>query len=81
MPKPTTRKKIDQSNGNPKRFRNYTRHFTKSSSTIDVLEREGIKITDDKVKAEMLNNCFSSVLMNEPPELPDLLLLHILYQK
>ena len=63
---------VDQSKENPKRFWNYTRHFTKSSSTIDVLEKEITKVTDDKVKAEMLNSFFSSVLTDELPELPDL---------
>ena len=39
----------------PKRFYNYARHFTKSSSTVDVLECDGNKIMEDNAKADILN--------------------------
>ena len=42
----------------PKRFFNYTRHFTKFTSTFDVLEHKGLKVTDDETKAELLNSFF-----------------------
>ena len=51
----------------PKRFFNYTRHFTKSTSTVDVLQHEGLKVTDDETKAELLNSFFVSVTTDEPP--------------
>ena len=50
---------------NPKRFFNYCRHFTKSSSTVTVLENDGVKLTDDYDKAEYLNEFFASVLTRE----------------
>ena len=50
----------------PKKFFNYARHFTKSSSTVDVLEQDGIKVSDDEAKADILN-FFCSVLTDEPP--------------
>ena len=60
-------KLTDQIKENPKRFFNYARHFSRSSSTIDVLEENGIKTTDDTKKAEMLNNFFISVNTDETP--------------
>ena len=50
----------------PKRFWNYSRHFTRSSSTIEVLEDQGNKITDDNDKANLLNDFFTSILTDEP---------------
>ena len=51
-------KLVKDINSNPKRFWNYSRHFTKSSSTIDVLVDECVsKIHDDSEKADLLNNC------------------------
>ena len=58
---------VEQSKENPKRFWNYTRHYTRSSSTIDMLQSEGKKFTEDQDKAQILNNFFSSVLTNETP--------------
>ena len=51
----------------PKRFFNYARHFTRSSSSIDVLEHEGSKVTEDGAKAEILNSFFVSVRTDEHP--------------
>ena len=59
-------KLIDQIKEDPKRFWNYTRHFSRSSSTIDMLVHEGEKITDDSAKAKILNEYFISVLTQEP---------------
>ena len=52
-------KLTEQIKTEPKRFFNYTRHFTKSSSTIDVLEDNGSKITEDSAKANLLNSFFN----------------------
>ena len=57
---------IDQSAENPKRFWNYNRHYTKSSSSIDILELDGRKFTKDSDKAEILNSFFCSVLTDDP---------------
>ena len=59
-------KLVDQINVNDERFWNYTRHFTKSSSTIIDLNFEGKNFSDDQTKANILNNYFISVLMDEP---------------
>ena len=58
---------VEQSKENPKRFWNYTRHYTRSFSTIDMLQSEGKKFTEDQDKAQILNSFFSSVLTNETP--------------
>ena len=58
---------VDSLKDNPKRFYNYTRNFTKTSSTVDVLEVDGNILDADVEKAEALNNFFSSVLTIEPP--------------
>ena len=42
---------VDQINVNDKRFWNYTRHFTKSLSTISDLNFEGNKFSVDQTKA------------------------------
>ena len=34
---------VNQIKTEPKKFFNYTRHFTRSSSTVDVLEKDGVK--------------------------------------
>ena len=52
----------------PKRFYNYARHFTRSSSTVDVLEHDGMRVTEDKEKADILNDFFASVLKSEPAD-------------
>lgn len=58
-------KLVDELETNPKRFWNYTRHFSRSTSTIDCLHDSGERITDDSRKAEMLNDYFISVLTDE----------------
>ena len=58
-------KLVDQINVNEKRFWNYTRHFTKSSSTISDLNFEGRNVSDDQTKANTLNNYFIYVLTDE----------------
>ena len=48
--------------GNPKRFNNYTRTFTKSSSTIDFIEDETThKITEPQQICDLLNEFFLQV--------------------
>ena len=49
---------VNQIKDNPKRFWNYTRHFSKSSSSIAMIEKDGVKLTNDRYKAEVLNNFF-----------------------
>ena len=51
---------------NAKLFWNYTRHFLRSSQTVETLTENGRNITNDEDKAEILNNCFASVLTDEP---------------
>ena len=47
---------------NPKRFYNYTRMFTKSSSTIDFIEHEATHtITDRQHISDLLKNDVSQV--------------------
>lgn len=60
-------KLTEQIKEDPKRFFNYTRHFTKSSSSVDVLECDGKKIIEDNAKADILNTFFVSVTKEEPP--------------
>ena len=60
-------KLINQVKNNPKRFWTCTRHFSKSSSSIAMIEKDGVKLTNDKDKAEVLNNFFISVLTQEQP--------------
>lgn len=52
---------------NPKKFYNYTRSFTRSSSTVEQLVVDGEKIYSDCKKADCLNDFFASVLTDEPP--------------
>ena len=64
-------KLVSQISKDPKRFWNYTKHFSKSSSTIEILEHDGNKICNDTAKAEILNNFFISVLTREKaPDFP-----------
>ena len=49
-------KLVEELNTNPKRFWNYTRHFSRSTSTIDFLHDCGERIVDDTKKAELLND-------------------------
>ena len=58
---------VNQIKTEPKKFFNYTRHFTRSSSTVDVLEKDGVKVSEDGAKADILNDFFCSVLTDEPP--------------
>ena len=58
---------VEQSKDNLKRYWNYTRHYTRSSSTIDVIESGGTKYMEDQIKAQLFNNFFSSILTNEIP--------------
>ena len=60
-------KLVDQTNENPKRFWNYIKHFSRSSSSVDVLEHNGSLVYDDTGKAEVLNSFFVSVNTDEPP--------------
>ena len=62
-------KLVENLHDNPKRFWNYTRHFTRSSSTVNVIEKDNVKYTDDASKAELLNDYFVSVLTRESDEL------------
>ena len=59
-------KLADNIQENPKLFWNYVRHYNRSSSTVDTLEEEGAKYTDDTQKATILNKYFASVLTKEP---------------
>ena len=60
-------KLVERIKDDPKAFWNYTRHFTKTKSTIDILVNEGSQVTEDEAKAEILNDFFTSVLIKEPP--------------
>ena len=53
---------MDSISDNPKKFYNYIRSFTRSSSTVEQLDVNGEKVYDDRGKAENLNNFFASVL-------------------
>ena len=70
------KKLVNQINVNDKRFWNYTRHFTKLSSTIGDLNFEGKNFSDDQTKANILNNYFISVLTDESGSLHSLPTLH-----
>ena len=58
-------KLVNELESNPKLCWNYTRHFTRSTSTIDFLHDCGERVTDDRKKAEVLNDFFASVLTEE----------------
>jgi len=58
---------VQDLHSNPKRFWNYTRHFTRSSCTVNTLEKDGHKYVDDSSKADILNDFFVSVLTREEP--------------
>ena len=60
-------KLVDSISENPKKFYNYTRSFTRSSSTVEQLEVNGVKVYDDGEKADCLNGLFASVLTEESP--------------
>ena len=52
---------------NPNAFYNYVGMYTKSSSTIDVLEVEDEKVYDDSSMASALNDFFTTIMTEEPP--------------
>ena len=58
-------KLVDQIKVNDKRFWNYTRHFTKSSSINSDLTFEEKKFSDDQNKANIKKKNFISILTNE----------------
>ena len=60
-------KLVDSISENPKKFYNYTRSFTRSSSKVEQLEVNGEKVYDDGEKADCLNGFFASVLTEESP--------------
>ena len=59
-------KLVDIISEEPKEFRNYTRHFTRSSFTLDSLEENDETMTDNSTKSEILNEYFPLVLVDEP---------------
>ena len=59
-------KLVEQIKTDPKRFLNYARHFSRSSSTVDALEHNGKKVTEDLEKVEIMNDFFCSVLTERP---------------
>ena len=61
-------KLIEDIPNNPKRFYNYAKNFTRTSSTVDFLREDGRNYEDDKDKAELLNKFFTSVLVDEPAD-------------
>ena len=50
----------------PKKFFNYTRHFIRSTSTVETLIENDHQFTEDKDKAKILNDFFTSVMVDEP---------------
>ena len=60
-------KLVDSISDNPNKFYNYTRSFTRSSSTVEQLDVNGEKVYDDRGKSESLNTFFESVLTEESP--------------
>ena len=55
---------------NPKQFWNYTRHFSRSSQTVDILESGTSQVTSDSEKAEILNEHFAESQTVEDSDLP-----------
>ncbi len=55
---------------NPKRFYNYAKTSTKPKSSIDCLMVDNVKITNDMMKAKILNKHFATVMTKEPVNLP-----------
>jgi hypothetical protein len=55
-------KLVDQIKDDSKGFWNYTRHFSRSSATVDMLNHGGEK----NPKGDIINNDFMSVLTSEP---------------
>ncbi len=57
---------MEQLPDNPKLFFNYSRHFYRSSSTIDSLKEGDELISNGDKKADILNSFFASVMTKEP---------------
>ena len=55
---------------NPRSFYNYCRKFSRTASTIDCLNINGKRVTDDKLKAEALNDFFAQVTIDEDDNVP-----------
>ena len=55
---------------NPRGFYNYCRKFSRTASTIDCLNVNGSRITDDRQKAEALNDFFAKVMITEDDNVP-----------
>ena len=58
-------KLVEDIKTNPKKFYNYTRLYTSSSSTVDSLLSNGTTLPDDTDKANLLNEFFGSVMTTE----------------
>ena len=59
-------KPVNQIREYPKICWNYTRHLSRSSSTVDMLKIQGKKVTEDTEKANILKKYFILVLIEEP---------------
>ena len=55
---------------NCRKLYNYAKHFTRPQSSVDSLEYKGTLFSSDTEKAEILNNFFASVMVDEPDTLP-----------
>ena len=62
---------------NHKRFWNYTRHFSRSSQTVDTLESGTSQVTIDSEKAEILNEHFAESQTVEDSDLQYHTVIHL----